>query len=97
MNYISSLLWYRFGSSCFIDPAVHTMNRNAHNLFAGLKLGAVEAALLEMSGTYFGYHRKTMGNPWENHRKTMGKAWENGGLMGFTGIYPLVMTNSLPT
>ena len=24
---------------------------------------------------------------------TTDKAWENGGLMGFTGIYPLVMTN----
>ena len=23
----------------------------------------------------------------------MGKPWENGGLMGFNGIYPLVMTN----
>ena len=31
--------------------------------------------------------------PWENHRKTMGKPWENGGLMGFNGIYPLVMTH----
>ena len=31
-----------------------------------------------------------MGKPWENHGKT---PWENGGLTGFYGIYPLVMTN----
>ena len=28
----------------------------------------------------------------ENPRKIMGKPWENGGLMGFYGMYPLVMT-----
>ena len=32
-------------------------------------------------------HRKTMGKLWENHRKTMG----NCGVMGFYGIYPLVI------
>ena len=32
----------------------------------------------------------------ENHRKTIGKWWFNGDLMGFNGIYHLVMTNSSP-
>ena len=31
-----------------------------------------------------------------NQQKTIGKPWENGALIGFYGIYPLVMTNSLP-
>ena len=39
---------------------------------------------------------KTIGKPWENHRKTTGKSQENCGFMGFDGIYPPVMTKSLP-
>ena len=34
----------------------------------------------------------TIGKPLENG-KYMGKPWENDGLMGFYGIYPMVMTN----
>ena len=46
---------------------------------------------LKQDPTY-GIYQST---PWpmENHRKTIGKPLENGGLMGFNGIYPLVMTN----
>ena len=31
--------------------------------------------------------------PWETIGETIGKPWENGGLMGFNGKYPLIMTN----
>ena len=31
--------------------------------------------------------------PWENHRENHGKTMGNGGLMGFNGIYSLIMTN----
>ena len=38
-------------------------------------------------------HGKSMGNHRLNHRETIGKWLFNGILMGFDGIYPLVMTN----
>ena len=51
--------------------------------------GTSKQEILGFSRENRGVPKKTIGKPWENHGKTI----ENGGLMGFYGIYPLVMTN----